>query len=430
MPSRPDLEDNAEFYADLLDDELTRDAVCEKWNASAGYVSSRRRKAREAGVLTASSAAPGADGLLPGEENESKDTDKGKEFRFIRHRPVTLEDARELVRSSGDNPDLYNFAIRTIAYGIDQSSNKISAWPKTGIAMAEALPLEQLYAEARRIAESVTPVLRGPASGRSTVVVVADWQIGKTGRRGGTPELLARLTEARRKVDEELAKRAPESVLILDGGDGIEGFESGGNPMFTNDLSLPDQIACYATELLKFVHVAKDHVDDIEVGVVSSNHAAWRHGKQNLGNPSDDWGIHAHKRVQQAAEIAGIDATWHFPAEFDESLCVDFAGTPIGLVHGNQFAPGKAIDWWQGQTFGDQAVTRADVMVTAHYHSFGAGVAGQNPFTKRERFWVGAPTLDSGSDWYRNVKGRDSLPGTLIFDVTEDGFDLASLAIL
>ena len=69
-------------------------------------------------------------------------------------------------------------------------------------------------------------------------------------------------------------------------------------------------------------------------------------------------------------------------------------------------------------------------MVTAHYHSFGAGVAGQNPFTKRERMWLGAPTLDSGSDWYRNIKGRDSLPGTMIFDVTEDGFDLGSLKIL
>lgn len=35
------------------------------------------------------------------------------------------------------------------------------------------------------------------------------------------------------------------------------------------------------------------------------------------------------------------------------------------------------------------------------------------------------------SEWrYRNIKGRDSLPGTLIFEVDENGFDLGSLRII
>src|SRR5690606_1618917 len=113
--------------------------------------------------------------------------------------------------------------------------------------------------------------------------------------------------------------------------------------------------------------------------------------KQNLGNPSEDFGLFTHRQVRKVVDAAQISAAWHAPDEWDESLCVDFMGTPIGLVHGNQFGPGKAIDWWQGQAFGGQAVAKADVMVTAHYHSFGAGVAGQNPFTGRERMWLGAP---------------------------------------
>gem|GEM_PF-2132325 len=427
MASRPDLEENPEFWADIASD-MPKKQIMEKWNCSSGYVVDRRKEAR--GPIDQARARNYSDA---GDSTEITDNGDGtKQFNFIRHRPVTLEDARELIRSTGDNPDAYNISIKTIAYGGDKSSNKISAWPKTGIALAETYQLRNLYDEVQKSAGLHRPGIPEGTSGRGTVVVVSDWQIGKRGRRGGTKELLLRLEDARAKVKSELEQRHPDEILLLDGGDGIENFESGGNPQFTNDLSLPDQLDCYATELFKFARLAA-HYGPLQVGAVCSNHSAWRRGKQNLGNPSDDFGIFTHKQVKKMHDLIDFGwskAEWHFPSEYDESLCIDFMGTPIGLVHGNQFGPGKAIDWWQAQAFGDQAVTRADVMVTAHYHAFGAGVAGQNPFTKRERMWLGAPTLDSGSDWYRNIKGRDSLPGTMIFDVTPDGFDLGSLKIL
>jgi hypothetical protein len=421
MPKSP-LWENAEFLADCASPMMKKD-IRQKYGCSSGLVVDVRRHL--------GATKDEARSREPGETDEITDNGDGtKTFGFIRHRPVTLEDARDLIRSTGDNPDAYNISIRAIAYGDGKSSNRISAWPKSGVALAETYALSHMYAEAAKH-EKPRPAGSG-SSGRGTVVVLADWQIGKTGRRGGTPELLDRLARARDKVRQELEQRQPDEILILDGGDGIEGFESGGNPMFTNDLSLPDQLDCYATEMFKFVRLASEFTGDsgVTVGAVPSNHAAWRRGKQNLGNPSEDFGLFTQRQVHKVATAAGISVELHVPDEWDESLCVDFMGTPIGLVHGNQFAPGKAIDWWQGQAFGNQAITRADVLVTAHYHSWGAGVAGQNPFTQRERHWVAAPTLDSGSDWYRNIKGRDSLPGTLIFDVTEDGFDLGSLKIL
>lgn len=421
---RTDLEGNADFIADLLSD-MTRDSIVEKWNTSAGYVSSRREAIRRGNLQLPTSPSPEA----PPETTEITTNDDGtKKFTMTRNGHVDLEDARKLVRSTGDDPDLYNYAIRTIAYGAGLWSNKISVWPKHGVDIVAKLPLKELYSAVKRRRSTERPVPR--AAERGTVIVVSDLQIGKTGRRGGTPELLQRLADAREKLEVELTKRAPGQILLLDGGDGIEGFESGGNPMFTNDLSLPDQIDCYSRELFSFVDLANSHAP-VDVAMVCSNHASWRHAKQNLGLPKDDWGIHVHKRLEnEISRIEEMDVVFHFPDDYDESICVDFMGTPIGLVHGNQFSPGKAIDWWQGQTFGDQAVTRADVLVTGHYHSFGAGVAGQNPHTKRERMWLGAPTMDSGSDWYRNIRGRDSLPGVMIFDVGPDGFDLASLAIL
>lgn len=287
------------------------------------------------------------------------------------------------------------------------------------------LDLPALYAAAHK---AVHP---RPVAGenRTTVVVWSDPQIGKVASRGGTEELIARSVEKRRLVADELAHRRPKATFLLDGGDGIEGFESGGNPMFTNDLSLPKQLDLYGTELMEWIRVLMPYGNTTVVGI-PSNHAAWRNGKQNLGIPGDDLGLFMHRQVKKVADAAGLSVKFVQSDEYDESVAVDIDGTVIGLVHGNQFGPGQAIQWWEKQTFGSQAVARADVLVTAHYHSFGAGVAGRNPHSNRQRWWLGAPTLDNGSDWYRNAAGRDSDPGVMIFDVTPDGFDLSSLAIL
>lgn len=285
--------------------------------------------------------------------------------------------------------------------------------------------LPALYAAAK----SATPAPRQNGSARGTVIVWADPQIGKTGSRGGTPELIERSTLIREKLDALLTDRSPSRILIADAGDGIEGFESGGNPMFTNDLSLSGQLDLYGTELFEYVNLAHAHAP-VTVAGIPSNHAAWRCGKQQLGRPGDDLGLFMHKQVQRVTEAARMDVSWVQSTEFDESTAVDFHGTTIGIVHGNQFGPGQAITWWQKQAFGAQAAATADVLITGHYHSFGAGVAGRNPSTGRQRWWLGAPTLDNGSDWFRQTQGRDSDPGLMVFDVTEDGFDLSSLTIL
>lgn len=269
----------------------------------------------------------------------------------------------------------------------------------------------------------------GTRQKRFTVVVWSDPQIGKTASRGNTTDLIARSIEKRARLANELTRRNPASCVLLDGGDGIEGFESGGNPMFTNDLSLARQLDLYGTELLEWLKVMLPY-GQVDVLGVPSNHTAWRNGKQNLGNPGDDLGLFMHRQVKKISEAAGLNVVFHEPNEYDESAAIDIYGTRVGLVHGNQFGPGQAINWWEKQTFGAQAVATADVLVTAHYHSFGAGVAGRNPTSQKQRWWLGAPTLDNGSDWYRNTAGRDSDPGVLVFDITPDGFDLASLTIL
>lgn len=264
---------------------------------------------------------------------------------------------------------------------------------------------------------------------RTMVVVLSDVQAGKTGSRGGTPELIRRLHETLGRLEKRLRARRPVRLVLAEGGDLFEGFESGGNPMFTNDLSLAQQMDLAGTVLFEFVKLMQ-RFGPVEVMAVPSNHTAWRNGRQNLGRPSDDLGLHVHRQVAKLAEAARLNAHWNFPRDYDESMTLDVGGTVLGLVHGNQYSPGRAIDWWAKQTHGGQPVAEADVLIGAHYHHLSVQPTGRSLRTGRAKWFLQAPTLDNGSDWYRNFAGDDSDPGLLTFDVTGEGFDLQSLTVL
>jgi len=364
--------------------------------------------------------------VTTGGESETHDAN-GDHYTRFSHEPWGHDDYRAFIASKGQDPDKVTFTWGWTSNPAGGFWNKLNnVRPVAGLDdNPEQVDLPALYAAARHATPKSTP----PYQDRATVIVWADPQIGKTGSRGGTAELIERSTIIRKKLDELLTDRNPSAILLADAGDGIEGFESGGNPMFTNDLSLSGQLDTYGTELFEYINLAHKHAE-VTVAGIPSNHAAWRCGKQNLGRPSDDLGLFMHKQVQKVTDAANMDVSWVRPAEYDESVAVDFYGTRVGLVHGNQFGPGQAVTWWQKQAFGAQAAATADVLVHGHYHSFSASVAGRNPVSGRQRYCLGAPTLDNGSDWFRQVQGRDSDPGLMVFDVTEAGFDLSSLTIL
>lgn len=288
------------------------------------------------------------------------------------------------------------------------------------------LDLPALVAAARRKPRAA---LRPSDSGRVTVVALADPQTGKTGSRGGTPELLDRLEEKRAALTKHLRARRPQRTVLAEVGDLFEGFESGGNPAFTNDLSLAQQMDLAGVILFEFVSLMRRH-GHVDVLGVPSNHTAWRAGKQQLGRPGDDLGLHVHRSVERLALAKDFDAAWHFPGQYDEAVTLDVLGTVLGVVHGNQYGPGRAVDWWRGQQHGGQPIGAADVLLSGHYHHLSIIPTGRNPYTGRAKWWVQAPTLDNGSDWYRNRAGDDSDPGLLVFDITANGFDLQSLTVL
>lgn len=341
-----------------------------------------------------------------------------------------VTDYAELLTLAGLDPDTFRIV------------GKVSQWTKTHhdkedtysflftfepiTATEDVVDLPALYAEARR--KPRARVKTAPVA-RTCVPVMSDPQIGKVASRGGTPELLERMDEKRDKLAGELKRRRPEAVFFPDLNDLFENFESGGNPMYSNDLSLAQQMDVAATEVYKFVELCARFAP-VTVAVVPSNHTAWRRGAQNLGAPGDDLGIFVHKQVAKVADAAGLDATWVFPEHYNESMVVDVRGTKVGMAHGNQYRPGQAPAWWAKQTHGGQPVGAADILLAGHYHHLNILPTGRNPYTGRSKWFIQAPTLDNGSDWFRNVAGDDSDPGMLLFDITDDGFDLQSLTVL
>jgi hypothetical protein len=360
-------------------------------------------------------------------EWQARQVIRGDEGELVTGLIKPVESDAQLLLEFGYNPDEIEI-VGTINQWRKQLPNgewRVSYYFKHR-PRSKNLDLPSLYAAAKKRAPKPHTATQ---TARTTVPVLADVQAGKTGSRGGTPELLERLEGTRERLDKHLKRVRPESLVLAEAGDLFEGFESGGNPMFTNDLSLAQQIDLAVTEVYEFVTLMSKY-GHVDVMAVPSNHTAWRNGKQNLGKPGDDLGLLAHRQVEKVANAKGIDATWHYPAEYDESVTLDVRGTVLGLVHGNQFAPHGAPQWWAKQQHGGQPIGSADILISGHYHHLNIVPSGRNPYTGRSKWWLQAPTLDNASDWFRNRAGEDSDPGLLVFDITNNGFDLQSLTVL
>ncbi len=294
------------------------------------------------------------------------------------------------------------------------------------------LPLLYSEIQSKRVVPSAD--LREVEEDRALVVVWADIQVGKTGSRGGTPELIERVQEKRAALlDYQDRNPRASKAFFLSVGDEVESFENTAQQAFTNDLSFPDQLDLELTFELGMITDLASEYGDVTVAGCSSNHCRWRSGKNVLGAPKDDYGLYLKRQLEKALRLnQDYDGVkFLYPEEWDETMAVDVLGTSVGLAHGHQVNRPDGIEaWWTKQTFGAQAVASADILLTGHFHTFRAQPMGRSLKSGKNRWWLQAPTLDNGSDWFRNLQGSDSDAGMLVFQVDSRGLDLQSLTIL
>jgi len=353
--------------------------------------------------------------------------------------PQTIEEIDLALEARGISRKTHKLTERFSIYdgpnGQPKYSYRVSATPVGAADTDEDLSdvdLPLLYAEARREWQ-VRPPTAAVESQKAMVVVWADVQTGKTGSRGGTPELIARIQDKKQALGEYITNNGVDEAYFLSVGDEVESFENTGQQAFTNDLSFPAQLDLELTFELEMVRLLAASHSAVTVAGISSNHCRWRAGKNALGTPNDDYGIYIKRQLEKALRLneAYDHVSFRYAEEWDETMVVDVKGTKVGLAHGHQVSsPNNIQKWWTEQAFGNQPLSSADVLVTGHFHSFRMQPMGRSARTGKSRWWLQAPTLDNGSDWYRNLKGDDSDPGMLVFLVDEHGLDLQSLTIL
>lgn len=290
-------------------------------------------------------------------------------------------------------------------------------------------------AEEIRFSKSTKEKLNYHDDDLAVITCFSDLQAGKSDHRGGTPELLNRVYSTLDGYEQYLDEVRPSTVVLADLGDIIEGFNSTASEMFTNDLSIMDQVDLAHTVVSEFLAVTAKYAKNVVAVAVPSNHAAWRKGKDYLGTPADDWGLYIFRMIEKEYKKYGMDKGIRFvyPNEHDKSVNVPVKGMNIGFVHGDDWSGGlKGSEaWWQKQQHGGGPTSRSDILVHGHYHTFDVRMSGRTP-EKLQKWIISATTLDSGSSWFANGNGgTDSEAGLTVFGVRRGkGLDLSTLRIL
>lgn len=284
------------------------------------------------------------------------------------------------------------------------------------------LPL--LYSQAKK---SIKKPTKTTSTGKALVVLWSDLQIGKVASGGGTPELIERALASIERICAEAKATKPSHAIVADVGDIIENFSNAADlaQLQSNDLSLMQQVDLATTLTWDLLKRLAEIVPNITYASIGSNHCQWRVGKQRVGTAVDDWGVHIGRTLARLSKETGLGVKFLEPQPHDESLVVDVFGDQfhrLGVVHGHQAnRPEGVVTWWGKQSFGQQPVHSATILVSGHYHHLRVQEVASNE-RGASRYWVQAATLDGGSDWFRLTSGESGKPGVVVFTL-EDGVE-------
>lgn len=254
------------------------------------------------------------------------------------------------------------------------------------------------------------------------VVMLADFQLGKSDTRGGVAEQLQRIHQAFDNLTIKVAKGKYAKVILADLGDIVEGFynKASMQQTYSNQLSQMQQVDLAITLIWDLVKRVANHAT-VAYATVASNHCQFRLNGQQVGLPGqDDWGVMIAKQIKRLSDETELNVQVLVPEAQDESLAHDVFGDSfhvLGLWHGHQSKRPDAVpSWWEKQAFGQQPVAAATIGLTGHFHHLRVQELGQS-HNGGSRYWIQGKTMDNGSSWYRLNSGSDSMPGVTCFEL-------------
>ena len=404
------LFDNPAFIADLQDSALSARLLAEKWGTGKTFIAKHRNRPLDAPAVVKSTVTT------------ETSSDGSRRVQFIRDRPVTLEDAREWIRSSGDNPDHYILNVRAIAYGHDQSSNTMDAKLKPGYKpVGETLDIDpvQIFATLR----TEDPPVQFTGEG-AFVISLNDTQFGKD-EGGGSVATIARVTRyinlAKERALHLSANRNLGTLVIIGGGDIVEGCVIYPNQSYNIDLDRRGQINAAVSMILLAIDTLAPLFERVIVLAARGNHGENRiNGNRTTLHDNDDVTVFEMARyaTQRDPNLRHVE---YIIADSEAGVWVDVAGWRLATTHGDVYGkgvPGASIDkkaqnWYKNMSMGRDPLGLADVLITHHYHHDKMSDWGAC-------LWRQTPALDGGSEYFRQSTGEYSEPGMLTFVMTPE----------
>ena len=273
------------------------------------------------------------------------------------------------------------------------------------------------------------PMSEKVANGNSTFVVcLSDWQIGKAdgdGTDGTIKRILAMIDGVSERIRElQKSGRKMKTLVVAGVGDMVENCEGHySSQTFTVELNRRQQMRVLRRLLTKAITVWSKMFAEVIVVAVPGNHGENRNGSGKAfttRGDNDDVAV-----FEMVAEIlsANPDAYGHVRfslPEDDISMIVEANGKYLGFTHGHITSTGndpqkKIKEWWKSQNFSNNPIGYVDILITGHYHHFSIIEHDSN------RIHMQCPAMDGGSEWFKDLTGVDSRPGTLTFVL--DGSD-------
>jgi predicted phosphodiesterase len=242
------------------------------------------------------------------------------------------------------------------------------------------------------------------------VFALGDSQLGKPdGTDGGTEGVIRAWTQSLTTARTEWIRAGKPMVLIAGLGDHLEGNQSqGGRNFYRSDLTVSEQLRLFRRMLLKTIDTFIE-APRITVGIVNGNHDDIQRFQST--DASDGHATESAIAVAEAMDC-NPDRYGHVkqyvPGKDQDHLVIEANGTNFVLIHGHQFSRGKAMEWWEKQTFNNQPSAAGDILIHGHEHEFQIS-------SRRDRLIICTPALEAESTWFKQKQGAVGRRGALMF---------------
>lgn len=207
-------------------------------------------------------------------------------------------------------------------------------------------------------------------------------------------------------------------------GDCGEGNQSqGGKSMWRTELTITEQYRLFRRLALYAVDAFAPLVERLEIDVVNGNHDEAQ--RLPVATRADDGHATEAMIALSDALLLNPNSYGHvqiYVPNIDEMTVTRQIGNSVFThAHGNQWAKGKAFEWWAKQSLNNHSAGAADFLLHGHNHEM-------HMQAKKERVVICVPTFESESTYWKHRHGDVARTGALT--MLTNGKEFRNLSII